>query len=55
MEVALQNIASKIQKSLLILKFNMDVRRIMIIIEHPDDNSKKDGDYRHKLLSLKFI
>lgn len=52
LQVSIQNVASKIQKSLTTLILHMNVRRIVIIIEHPNDDSEKDRDDGHKLLSL---
>jgi hypothetical protein len=54
LQVALQNIASEIQESLPALILDMDVRRIMIVIEHPYDDSEEDGDNGHRALFLSW-
>jgi hypothetical protein len=46
-----EDIAVKIKQSIFCLIFRMKVWRIMVIVEHSDDDSKKSGNYWHSQFS----
>jgi hypothetical protein len=53
LQISPQDVASKIQESLPALILHMDVRRIVIIIEHPDEDSEEGGDDGHRTVSFR--
>jgi len=47
LQISFQNITPKIHKSLSALVLDMDVRRIVIILKHSNDDAEEGGNDRH--------